>query len=174
MTQQENRFKILLIGDQSVGKSTFVTRHLTGEFTKEYEPTQGVYVHPLVFNTNYGQIILDIWDVAGDDGGLFDGYCMCSDGLILMFDVMNKESYKHLGKWKENVGRVCGPIPTVVCGNKVDLKDRVVKPKTITFHRKHPNTYYYDISAKSNYNYEKPFLWLMRKLTEHQDLEVKS
>jgi GTP-binding nuclear protein Ran len=51
----------------------------------------------------------------------------------------------------------------VLCGNKVDIKDRKVKAKNITFHRK-KNLQYYDISAKSNYNFEKPFLWLARKL----------
>jgi hypothetical protein len=43
------------------------------------------------------------------------------------------------------------------------VKERKVKAKTITFHRK-KNLQYYDISAKSNYNFEKPFLWLARKL----------
>jgi GTP-binding nuclear protein Ran len=53
--------------------------------------------------------------------------------------------------------RVCENIPIVLCGNKVDVKERKVKAKTITFHRK-KNLQYYDISAKSNYNFEKPFL----------------
>jgi hypothetical protein len=59
--------------------------------------------------------------------------------------------------------RVCENIPIVLCGNKVDVKERKVKAKAITFHRK-KNLQYYDISAKSNYNFEKPFLWLARKL----------
>jgi len=59
---------------------------------------------------------------------------------------------------------VCENIPIVLCGNKVDVKDRKVKPKHILFHRKKPNIQYYDISAKSNYNFEKPFLWIARKL----------
>ena len=54
-------------------------------------------------------------------------------------------------------------MPIVLCGNKVDVKERKVKAKAITFHRK-KNLQYYDISAKSNYNFEKPFLWLARKL----------
>ena len=66
--------------------------------------------------------------------------------------------------------RVCDNIPIVLCGNKVDVKDRKVKAKTITFHRK-KNLQYYDISAKSNYNFEKPFLWLARKLVGDQSLE---
>ena len=49
------------------------------------------------------------------------------------------------------------------------MKERKVKAKTITFHRK-KNLQYYDISAKSNYNFEKPFLWLARKLVGNQSL----
>ncbi|KAA0192739.1 GTP-binding nuclear protein [Fasciolopsis buskii] len=58
----------------------------------------------------------------------------------------------------------------VLCGNKVDIQDRKVKAKSITFHRK-KNLQYYDISAKSNYNFEKPFLWLARKLVGDPNLE---
>jgi GTP-binding nuclear protein Ran len=50
------------------------------------------------------------------------------------------------------------------------VKERKVKAKAITFHRK-KNLQYYDISAKSNYNFEKPFLWLARKLVGNQTLE---
>jgi GTP-binding nuclear protein Ran len=66
--------------------------------------------------------------------------------------------------------RVCENIPIVLCGNKVDVKERKVKAKTITFHRK-KNLQYYDISAKSNYNFEKPFLWLARKLVGNPQLD---
>ncbi len=51
----------------------------------------------------------------------------------------------------------------------MDVKERKVKAKTITFHRK-KNLQYYDISAKSNYNFEKPFLWLARKLVGNPNL----
>jgi GTP-binding nuclear protein Ran len=66
--------------------------------------------------------------------------------------------------------RVCENIPIALCGNKVDVKERKVKAKTLTFHRK-KNLQYYDISAKSNYNFEKPFLWLARKLVSEPNLE---
>ena len=65
--------------------------------------------------------------------------------------------------------RVCENVPIVLAGNKVDVKERKVKAKAITFHRK-KNLQYYDISAKSNYNFEKPFLWLARKLTGNPGL----
>ncbi len=58
-------FKLILVGDGGVGKTTFAKRHLTGEFIKPYKPTCGVEVYPLVFHTNHGPIKFDIWDTAG-------------------------------------------------------------------------------------------------------------
>ncbi|KAG5440900.1 hypothetical protein PCK2_000055 [Pneumocystis canis] len=80
-----------------------------------------------------------------------------------MFDVTSRITYKNVPNWHRDLVRVCENIPIVLCGNKVDVKERKVKAKSITFHRK-KNLQYYDISAKSNYNFEKPFLWLARKL----------
>jgi len=78
-------------------------------------------------------------------------------------------TYKNVPNWHRDIVRVCENIPIVLCGNKVDIKDRKVKAKQITFHRK-KNLQYYDISAKSNYNFEKPFLWLARKLLNEPNL----
>ncbi len=83
---------------------------------------------------------------------------------IIMFDVTSRITYKNVPNWHRDLTRVCENIPIVLVGNKCDIKDRKVKAKHITFHRK-KNLQYYDISAKSNYNFEKPFLWLARKLS---------
>lgn len=64
---------------------------------------------------------------------------------------------------------MCENIPIVLCGNKVDIKDRKVKAKSVLFHRK-KNLHYFEISAKSNYNFEKPFLWIARKLIANPTL----
>ena len=76
---------------------------------------------------------------------------------------------KNVPNWHRDLIRVCENIPIVLCGNKVEIKDRKVKAKQITFHRK-KNLQYYDISAKSNYQFEKPFLWLARKLVGDNNL----
>ena len=62
-------------------------------------------------------------------------------------------------------------IPIVLCGNKIDCKpeERKVKAKMITFYRKH-EMQYYDISVKSCYNFEKPFLWLARTLVGNAEM----
>jgi len=165
-------FKLVLVGDGGVGKTTFVKRHMTGEFEKKYVATLGVEVHPLDFTTNRGPITFNVWDTAGQEkfGGLRDGYYIQGQCAIIMFDVTSRITYKNVPTWHKDLVRVCENIPIVLCGNKVDIKDRKVKAKAITFHRK-KNLQYYDISAKSNYNFEKPFLWLARKLAGDPNLE---
>lgn len=166
-------FKLVLVGDGGTGKTTFVKRHLSGEFEKKYIATVGVEVHPLVFTTNYGSICFNVWDTAGQErfGGLRDGYYVQGQCGIIMFDVTSRITYKNVPNWHRDLTRVCENIPIVLCGNKVDIKERKVKAKSITFHRK-KNLQYYDISAKSNYNFEKPFVYLARKLSGNNDLEL--
>ena len=143
-------------------------------------------VHPLSFSTNFGTICFNVWDTAGQEkfGGLRDGYYIQGQCGIIMFDVTSRITYKNVPNWHRDLERVCENIPIVLCGNKVDVKvwhllvrrrpvvdiqhlstsqERKVKTGNVTFHRK-KNIQYFEISAKSNYNFEKPFLWLARKL----------
>lgn len=87
-----------------------------------------------------------------------------------MFDVTSRITYKSVPNWHRDLTRVCDNIPIVLCGNKVEVKDRKVKAKQITFYRK-KNIQYYEISAKVNYNFEKPFLYLTRKVAGNNSIE---
>ena len=166
-------FKLVLVGDGGVGKTTFVKRHLTGEFEKRYIATLGVEVHPMPFFTSHGQVVFNVWDTAGQEklGGLRDGYYIGGNCGIIMFDVCSRITYSNVPKWYKDLTRVCEAIPIVLVGNKVDVRDRKVKAKQITFHRK-KNLQYYDISAKSNYQFEKPFVWLLRRMVNDQNLTL--
>jgi len=149
-----------------VGKTTFVKRHQTGEFEKKYVATIGCEVRRLVFETNRGTLCFNVWDTAGQEhfGGLRDGYYIQGQCAIIMFDLTGRITYRNVPLWHRDIVRVAGEIPMVLVGNKVDVKERKVKTKQINFHRK-KNLAYYDLSAKSNFNYEKPFLYLAKKLT---------
>lgn len=59
-------FKLVLIGDGGVGKTTFVKRHLTGEFEKKYVATIGAEVHPMDFTTNRGKLVFNVWGASVD------------------------------------------------------------------------------------------------------------
>ena len=104
-----------------------------------------------------------------------------------MFDVTARITYKAVPNWQRDLARVCGTahtrevngstytyytldIPAVLIGNKCDIKDRKVTAKRISFHRK-VNLPYYDMSVKTEYNIEKPMLWLARKLARDPELE---
>ena len=164
-------FKVILVGDGGCGKTTFVKRHLTGEFEKHYVATIGAEVHPMNFKTNYGEVRFCVWDTAGQErfAGLRDGYYIGATCAIIMFDVTSRITYKNVPTWYRDITRVTENIPIVLLGNKVDVKDRKVKARQINFHRK-KNIQYYDVSAKSNYNFEKPFLYLSRTLSKKTDL----
>jgi len=176
-TQQPNNiiaeFKLVLCGDGGTGKTTFVKRHITGEFEKKYIATLGVEVHPMVFCTSHGKIRFQVWDTAGQEklSALRDGYYIGAHCGIIMFDVCSRVTYKNVTKWYKELTRVCEGIPIVLVGNKVDVDDRKVKAKQILFPRKY-GIQYYDISAKSNYQFEKPFLWLLKKLIGEPNLTL--
>jgi GTP-binding nuclear protein Ran len=128
-------------------------------------------VNPIVFYTNRGPIKFNIWDTAGQEklGGLREGYYIGGQCGIIMFDVCSRITYKNVAKWFKDLTRICcgqngKGIPIVLVGNKVDVKDRKVKAEQITFHRRR-GLPYFDVSAKSNYQFDKPFIWLLRRLT---------
>jgi len=167
---QVSNFNIVMVGAAGVGTSTFIGRHQTGEFTKAYQPTVGSKTTVLEFNSNIGPFTLTITDYAGQE--IFNNQQLMEtrpSAAIVMFAVDNKLTFSVVDHYLEQLVN----IPIVLTGNKVDVIDRKVSSKTIANYlqtRKGKVSSYYDISAKSNYNYEKPFLYILRCLTGRQDL----
>ena len=122
-------YKLVLLGDGGVGKTTFIKRYITGEFDREYTPTNGVEVSTAVFYTNFGPVRFIIWDTAGQEklGGLREAYYLNAHAAIIMFDVGSRITYKNVPRWYKDIERIVGKIPTIVLGNKVDIPDRKVK-----------------------------------------------
>ncbi|CAF1568391.1 unnamed protein product [Rotaria magnacalcarata] len=164
-------FKLILIGDFGVGKTTFVKRYLTYDIENECLYRKSSPAYQLKFYTNSGEIIFNVSDTLGQERlrGIRDSYYIGGQCAIIMFDLTSRVTYRNVPMWYADLARVCDNIPIVLCGNKADLKDRKLKAKSMIFHRK-KNIQYYEISALSNYNLEKPFLWLAKKLTENDTL----
>jgi GTP-binding nuclear protein Ran len=172
-------FKLCVIGDGGVGKTTWVRRHTDGTFEKKYIATMGVEVYPLTFylasqkpGGYQGRIKFNIWDCAGQEklGGLRDDYYIQADAAIVMFDLTQQTTFNNAMSWHTSFLRV-NPSKAnnvVWCGNKVDIKGRKVTAEMLTSipHQ----VKYFDISAKSCYNFEKPFLQLARTLMNDETL----
>jgi len=164
--------KLVLIGDASVGKTTFVKRHATGEFERRYIPTKGVEVTPVTFYTTYGPILVNIWDTAGNPefGDLKDAYYIGANYAIIMFDVTTRSTYKSVPQWYKEFKTVCENVPVALVGNKTDSKDRKVKKRQITYHTKR-NMKYYDISSREYNHAVDPILDFLRDVVQDPNLQ---
>ena len=161
-----NTFKIVVVGDARSGKTAFIKRHITGEFEEEYNPTTGATIHPLVFYTNHGTVTFNIWEWGGSQ---YNYECYKGAyGAILMFDSTNYDPNDSIRDWILSLRSIAGDIPITICGNKVD--SRCIHNFIAIASLLSPTVKYYDISVKSNYNLEKPFLHLARKVTKQENL----
>ncbi len=165
-------FKVVLVGDGGCGKTTLLKRHLSGQFEAKYIPTLGVEVHPLRFNTNYGQMIINVWDCAGQEKfrGLGDGYYVGAQGCIVAFDLTSKVTMKNTGKWIQDMYRMNTETPFVICGMKSDIQNHEVSSQEFQQDFVRMEVPCYEVSSKSNYNFDKPFLAILQKMTGHKDL----
>jgi GTP-binding nuclear protein Ran len=169
-------FKLVIAGDGAVGKSTFTRRVLGKSFDKTYIATLGVEVHRLLLKTSLGEIIFNLWDLAGLEkfGGLRDGYYIGAQAALIMFSVTDRASYKNVPNWHRDVIRVADVVPMVLCGTKRDLKyERKINPKMILFHRK-KNLQYVELSSatQSREQLLRPFLRLVRLLAGDSTIEL--
>jgi len=112
-------FKICLVGDARVGKTTFTHALLSNKFKQTYSPTLGVDLDVIIRDIGGEKIRFNIWDCAGDKNfqGLKDGYYLKANAFIVMFDVSKpldefKKIYKEISKKN---------VPILVVGNKIDL-----------------------------------------------------
>lgn len=110
--------------------------------------------------------MFNFWDTAGQEkfGGLRDGYYIGANAAILMFDATSRVTYKNIPKWYRDITRVAASAPVVLVATKVDVQNRQVQPKQVTFHRKR-DLQYYEISSKTMYNAMKPIEYLAAVLT---------
>lgn len=90
-----------------------------------------------------------------------------------MFDVTSPASYRNVVTWHRDLTRVCPNIPIVFVGNKIYIRDCKVPVKRVTFHKKN-NMRYFEISAKSNYHFEMPFLSIAHSILNDPNLQFIS
>ena len=168
-------FKIIVVGDGAVGKTSLARRFTTGSFTEDYKMTIGVgfFVKQSTIQTFSGeeQITLQIWDTAGQERFSFilDTYFRGANGGLLVYDVTYKSSFDSLSNWLEQIVRNCEGIPIIMVGNKIDLEREVSFDEAQEFATEHEFDYV-ETSAKSGENVEDVFDILTKKIMGHLNL----
>jgi small GTP-binding protein len=125
-------FKVIAVGDGSVGKTSITIRFCEGKFSQEYLMTIGanfgVKQNTVSFGEENKDIKLQIWDTGGQErfSPIRELYYKGALGALVVFDVTNMDSFDHVPKWFSEVRKNVSNIPITLIGNKIDIPNRVV------------------------------------------------
>jgi Ras-related protein Rab-6A len=125
-------YKIAIIGNQHVGKTTILSRYKYETTDDSYAPTVGIdFLTKNVFLEDK-TIRLIMWDTAGQERfkSLIPSYLKNANCVILTYDITEKSSFSALGKWLSDVkDNVVEGTFIILCGNKIDLNNKRVISK---------------------------------------------
>ena len=155
------QFKIILIGDSSVGKTSLVNRFMGFEFEDNYSCTINAdfKVKSINIDPSTGAE-LTVWDTCGQEKfrAITRQYFKDAHGIILVYDVSNKRSADALSLWIEDISNNTKPdVSIVLVGNKIDLIDRKVSKEEGEEIAKKNNMMYVETSSKDGTNVNEPF-----------------
>ena len=156
-SEHEFIFKVTVIGDGGVGKTSLIRRYTEDNFQKDYIMTLGAQLSNYNYKINGDEIKLIFWDIAGQDTHhyLRPAFFQGSHAGIIVFSLEEsdhgKKSFGNVNKWLNNFKQHCGEIPIVLFGNKADLVDEETlnNDKIFKFAEKHSFSGYYKTSAKT-------------------------
>jgi Ras-related protein Rab-11A len=124
----EYTYKVVVLGDPAVGKTSLVRRHAKGKFGFDSKPTLGVDITTKHYKLEGGLILsLSVWDVAGQEfsSSMRHQYYQGASAGMLVFDLTRPESFLHAKMWyvdlRDNLQQ---RVPVVLIGNKKDLPDQ--------------------------------------------------
>jgi len=154
------RFKITIIGDGMVGKTSLIKKFTKSSFRQGYVKTIGAQFSVFDKEINEDKIKLLFWDIAGqvDFNFLRPTYYKNSQAGIIVYSLedndIGKKSFKHIVNWYRDISKYCGEIPVVIFANKVDLVDEndLNTDKIQNIVNKHNFLGYYLTSAKTGKN----------------------
>jgi len=160
-------FKLVLIGDSGVGKSCLLLRFADDSFTESYISTIGVDFRFRTIKIQDKTVKLQIWDTAGQERfrTITSAYYRGADGIIMVYDVTNQESFDHVNVWFNEVNKYANENSCkLLVGNKSDCSDKVVSTETAQNYANNLNINFIETSAKSASNVEHAFTTMASEL----------
>ncbi len=161
-------FKILLIGNSGVGKSSLLLRFADDTFTDNFMPTIGVDFKIRTLEVDGKTIKLQIWDTAGQERfkTITSSYYKGAHGIIVVYDVTDKESYKNIDTWMNEVEKHASDnVSRILVGNKNDLTDaRQVTTDEGKELSDNYNIRFMETSAKESANVEEAFTLMTKEI----------
>ena len=167
-------FKIMLLGDSSVGKTAFILRFCDGKFEDESITTIGLDTKTKFVSHKDKKIQLQIWDTAGEERfrSIAKSCYKGADGILLMYDVSNISSFKHIKNWindiENNITVPKDKLALIIVGNKSDLPEDQKKIDNKD-REDFENKYKYKIietSAKTDKNINESIIALIDKMLD--------
>ena len=161
MTDDIQKYKIIFLGDQGVGKSSILNRFSQDKFEQEYQATIGLDFHSKNATINGANIRLLLYDTAGQEKfkSLIPMYIRDANIIIVVYDITIKDSFTHTSHWvNETKDLKREDAIFVLVGNKIDLdENRVVSTKEAEDYATQKGFLFFEVSAKTGDNVEELF-----------------
>lgn len=169
----DEKVQFIIVGDTSVGKTSIIKQHFEGNFQSSYLATVGVDFFTRDIEIGKKIIRVKVWDTAGQERfkSLTKNFFRNAQGVILVYDVTSRESFRSLKEWINSIYDQVGDdrIKIIIVGNKIDLKREVLKNEALEF-CSDKRVSYFETSAKDGTGIEEAF----RNITIQalQDLDI--
>ena len=150
------QFKVVLVGNINVGKTSILNKYINKRFSKEHRATLSIEFKIKTIKINSTTICdLKIWDTCGDEKyfSITNNYFRDSQGIILVYDITSKKSFLDLSKWLNLIKQIEGNTNIILVGNKNDLKNqREVSLNEAKKFALNNGLKIYEISAKDDFD----------------------
>ena len=171
MPDYDYTFKLMMLGDASVGKTSLTLRYISGYFMEDLKLTIGVDFYSKTTLFNEKKVKMQMWDFGGEERFRFllSQYCKGANGAFFLYDITNVRSIEHLPDWTQIVRENAGDIPIMLVGSKKDLDEFRTVPVEdgILAAKKYNLTSFIDLSSKTGENVEKAFNGMTENLFEN-------
>ena len=173
--EYEYLFKILLVGNSNVGKSSLFLRFVDEIWKENFVPTIGVDFKIKSIKIDNKTIKLQIWDTAGQERfrSILSSYYKGANGILLLYDITNVNSFKNLSNWLIDIEKNSSKdVKKILIGNKCDLNE--LRKIPINKGKEFADTYnmkFIETSAKNNVNINECFNILGKELLNNIDLK---